>query len=51
MSSDQSFVLEDLDVFFVRDVQELADVVHVGAGHGLAVVLLDEVGWLRVEVL
>ena len=44
MASDEGLALEDLDVLLVGGVQELTDVVNVGAHHGLAVVLLDEVG-------
>lgn len=40
--SDQGFILEDAYVLFVGDVQELADIVHVGFGHCLAIVFLDE---------
>lgn len=36
--------LEDLDVLLVGDVEELGDVVNIGLGHSLTVVLLDEVG-------
>lgn len=42
-SSNEGLSLEDLDVLLVGDVEELRDVVDVGAGHRLAVVLLDEV--------
>jgi hypothetical protein len=44
MSSDQCLFLEDLDVLFVGQVQKLTDVVHVSAGHRLAVVLLYQIG-------
>lgn len=42
--SDQGFIFEDLDVFFVGQVQKLADIIDVSAGHGLAIILLDEIG-------
>jgi len=38
--SDQGFILEDTYVLFVSDVQELADIVHIGLGHRLAIVFL-----------
>ena len=42
LGSDQGFALEDAHVFLVGHVQELADVVHVGLGHCLAIVFLNQ---------
>ena len=42
MGSDQGFILEDARVFLVGHVQELADVVHVGLGHSLAIIFLNQ---------
>lgn len=49
--SDEGASLEDLNVFLVGDVEELGDVVDVSLGHGLAVVLLDEVASIRGMLL
>ena len=40
--SDQGLFFQDFAVFFVGDVQELTNIVHIGSGHCLAVVLLDK---------
>lgn len=42
LGSDQGFILEDARVFLVGHVQELADVVHVGLGHSLAIIFLNQ---------
>lgn len=49
--SDQGFILEDAHVLFVGYVQELADVVHVGLSHRLAVVFLDQETCIQSFVL
>lgn len=38
--SDQGFILEDAHVFLVCNIQELADIVHIGFSHCLAIVFL-----------
>lgn len=46
--SDESLALEDSGVFFIGHIEELADVIHIGFGHGLAVVLCDEEGYITI---
>lgn len=45
--SDEGLSLQDASVLLVRDVQELADVIHVGHSHCFAVVFENEIAFVN----